>query len=38
VYFKVIKEGDVKAGNIFVRTVHKPDNPTIAEVYKSKRP
>jgi len=38
VYFKVIQEGEVKAGNIFVRTVHKPENPTIAEVYKSKRP
>lgn len=34
VYFKVVQIGEVRPGNALVRTVHKPENPTIAEVYK----
>ncbi|NQW37341.1 MAG: MOSC domain-containing protein [Flavobacteriales bacterium] len=38
VYFKVLKIGEVNAGDTFVRTIHKSENPTIADVYKSKKP
>jgi len=35
VYFKIVQAGEVKADDIFIRTVHKPDKPTIAEVYSA---
>lgn len=36
IYFKVIKEGDVRAGDSFVRTKKCNENKTIAEVFKKK--
>ncbi len=37
VYFKVLKTGNVKTGDEFEQLKHCPNNPTIAEVYISKR-
>ncbi|WP_442265216.1 MOSC domain-containing protein [Tenacibaculum sp. ZS6-P6] len=37
VYFKVLKTGFVKTGDVFEKIVSKPENPTIAEVYSMKR-
>ncbi|MCF6214327.1 MAG: MOSC domain-containing protein [Flavobacteriaceae bacterium] len=37
VYFKVLEIGEVKAGDDFMRIIHKPENPTIAAVYEGKK-
>ena len=37
VYFKVLKTGFVKTGDVFEKIGSKPENPTIAEVYSMKR-
>ncbi|WP_075343518.1 MOSC domain-containing protein [Tenacibaculum agarivorans] len=37
VYFKVLQTGFVKAGDVFEQVASKPENPTIAEVYRMKR-
>lgn len=37
VYFKVLQTGEVKAGAVFELIKEAPDNPTIAEVYASKK-
>jgi MOSC domain-containing protein YiiM len=37
VYFKILKTGNVKIGDVFTKIVACPHNKTIAEVYKNKR-
>ena len=37
VYFKILETGNVKVGDQLVLIENKPNNPTIAEVYTSKR-
>ena len=37
VYFKVIKEGKVEAGEIMTKIIARDENPTISEVYTLKR-
>ena len=37
VYFKVLKTGFVKAGDVFEQTKSCPENPTIADLYIAKR-
>jgi len=37
IYFKVLQTGFVKANDVFEQVISCPENPTIAEVYESKR-
>lgn len=37
VYFKILQRGHVKAGDVFEQIKSCPENPTVAEVFESKR-